>query len=411
MAQIFLNFVTGYEERGQRVTVVDLKKIRRNYLRGFFLIDLLSILPINYVEQIVRQGGSATGGKGDLKTLKILRLVRLTRLLRLARVKKLLKTYTEMMENMAGIFSLLSIIILALFLSHFVSCVWYYIGSIEGGWVENTFDCGDGSAGGDALAAPCEHSGKDLGARYLATYWWSLTLLLTAELSNNIIPFTNGEIIFVILLQLMGAIVFGFIIGTVGTILMSWGLLEEKITRKLAELREFMKEKNVPVLTRKKVKKYMEEYYRSKTSYDEREVVENLPPAMAVELLDSIYRGTLLKVPIFKDLDEVNFAIAGYILSPCESFDDRESWSLFIQDVICKICLYMKPIRVPKGEYVFKEKERGREMYIIQEGRVQIMRYGLTIGVLHKNCFFVSTKAHSLTGPVPSLSCVTSTTT
>ena len=136
-----------------------------------------------------------------------------------------------------------------------------------------------------------------------------MTLLLTAELSNNIMPFTNGETIFVILLQLMGAIVFGFIIGTVGTILMSWGLLEEKITRKLAELREFMKEKNVPVLTRRKVKKYMEEYYRSKTSYDEREVVENLPPAMAVELLDSIYRGTLLKVPIFKDLDEVNLAI------------------------------------------------------------------------------------------------------
>ena len=39
MAQIFLNFVTGYEEREPRVTVVDLKKIRRNYLRGFFAID------------------------------------------------------------------------------------------------------------------------------------------------------------------------------------------------------------------------------------------------------------------------------------------------------------------------------------------------------------------------------------
>ena len=68
--------------------------------------------------------------------------------------------------------------------------------------------------------------------------------------------------------------------------------------------------------------------------------------------------------------------------------------------MICKICLYMKPIRVPKGEYVFKEKERGREMYIIQEGRVQIMRYGLTIGVLHKNCFFVSTKS-----PQPDRTC------
>ena len=163
------------------------------------------------------------------------------------------------------------------------------------------------------------------------------------------------------MLQLMGAIVFGFIIGTVGTILMSWGLLEEKIARKLAELREFMNEKNVPKPTRKKVKKFMEEFYRSKAGYDEREVVNALPPAIALELLDSIYRGTLLKVPIFKDLDD---------------------------DVICRICLLMKPMHVAKGEYVFKEKEAGREMYIIREGRVQILRFGMTIGVLHRNCFF-----------------------
>lgn len=183
----------------------------------------------------------------------------------------------------------------------------------------------------------------------------------TAEMSNNIQPHSTGEILFVIMLQLMGAIVFGFIIGTVGTILMSWGLLEEKISRKLAELREFMNEKGVPKKTRKKVKKFMEDYYRSKAGYDETEVVYALPPSIALELLDSIYRGALLKVPIFKDLDE---------------------------DVICRICLLMRPMHVAKGEYVFKEKEVGREMYIIREGRVQIMRFGMTIGVLHKNCFF-----------------------
>ena len=52
-------------------------------------------------------------------------------------------------------------------------------------------------------------------------YWWAITLLLTAELTNHIHPHSNGEIVFVIVLQLMGAIVFGFIIGTVGTILVS----------------------------------------------------------------------------------------------------------------------------------------------------------------------------------------------
>ena len=59
------------------------------------------------------------------------------------------------------------------------------------------------------------------------------------------------------------------------------------------------------------------------------------PPNIAVELLDTIYRGTLLKVPIFKNLEE---------------------------DVICRICLLMKPMKVSKGEFVFEEKEPGREM-------------------------------------------------
>jgi hypothetical protein len=254
------------------------------------------------------------------------------RLAVVVRVKRLLKAYIEMFENLAGIFSLLSIVIVAIFLSHFVSCMWYWVGDSENGWVSKTFDC-------DPVAEEfdCVHGGAQIGDRYLATYWWSITLLLTAELTNHIDPHSNGEIVFVIVLQLMGAIVFGFIIGTVGTILMSWGLLEERITRKLAELREFMNEKNVPLATRKKVKKFMEDYYRAKAGYDETEVINNLPPNIAVELLDSIYRGTLLKVPIFKHLDE---------------------------DVICRICLLLKPRMVPKGEFVFQEKEYGCEFQL-----------------------------------------------
>ena len=92
--QIILNFVTAYEDKIAREIVIDLKKIRKQYFRGFFLIDFMSILPVNYVEQAMNAGaGQDTGGGGDLKTLKILRLIRLTRLLRLARVKRLLKTY------------------------------------------------------------------------------------------------------------------------------------------------------------------------------------------------------------------------------------------------------------------------------------------------------------------------------
>lgn len=38
----------------------------------------------------------------------------------------------------------------------------------------------------------------------------------------------------------------------------------------------------------------MEVLYRKKTAYDEREVLANLPPAMAKQLLDCMYRQQVL---------------------------------------------------------------------------------------------------------------------
>ena len=81
---------------------------------------------------------------------------------------------------------------MAIFLSHFVSCMWYWVGDSEeaDGWVAKTFEC-------DPIAQPvdCIHGGAEIGDRYLATYWWAITLLLTAELTNHIHPHSNGEIV------------------------------------------------------------------------------------------------------------------------------------------------------------------------------------------------------------------------
>jgi hypothetical protein len=162
--------VTAFYRQGGRSeskndVVVDLKEIRKRYSRGFLVVDVLSILPVSYIEQAI--GGDNEARGSNLKTLKVLRLIRLTRLLRLARVKTLLKKYTEMLENLGGVFSLLSIIVVALFLSHFVSCAWYWVGTLEAGWVSRTFECEE-----------CAHAGSTPFEKYLATYWWSLTLLL-----------------------------------------------------------------------------------------------------------------------------------------------------------------------------------------------------------------------------------------
>ena len=43
---------------------------------------------------------------------------------------------------------------------------------------------------------------------------------------------------------------------------------------------------------------------KSRTGYDVKEVLDHLPPKLAEELMDAMYKSTIARVPLFKDLDE-----------------------------------------------------------------------------------------------------------
>ena len=65
-----------FDEHGQ--WEFDNKKIAKHYLRGWFAIDLVSVVPFDLLGNVV--------GSDSLGQLKILRLIRLLRLIKLARV-------------------------------------------------------------------------------------------------------------------------------------------------------------------------------------------------------------------------------------------------------------------------------------------------------------------------------------
>ena len=90
---VVLNFFAAYddeEEPGK--IVVERSRIRSRYLRSWFLMDLISVIPLNYYQQMVSSGGADTASK--TKLFKILRMIRLAKLLRLARLQRLIKKYS-----------------------------------------------------------------------------------------------------------------------------------------------------------------------------------------------------------------------------------------------------------------------------------------------------------------------------
>lgn len=111
--RLVLNFHTTFVGPGGEV-VSDPKVIRMNYLKSWFIIDLLSCLPYDVFNAFDRD----EDGIGSLfSALKVVRL------LRLGRVVRKLDRYLEY-----GAAMLILLLCFYMLVAHWLACIWYSIG-------------------------------------------------------------------------------------------------------------------------------------------------------------------------------------------------------------------------------------------------------------------------------------------
>ena len=90
MTDIVLNFWTGVITE-DNVVLLDLKTIRRSYVKRWLAFDILSVVPLDYVALIVIETRSGSSTLLHASTaLRFLRLFKLLSLIRLFRVVKLM---------------------------------------------------------------------------------------------------------------------------------------------------------------------------------------------------------------------------------------------------------------------------------------------------------------------------------
>ena len=99
---ILLNFRTGIIDFDrQEEVILDKKFIRKRYLRGWFIIDVLSSLPFDYVYIIASSSSDGDADSGILQASRILRILKLTKLLsllKLLRVSRIVRYIKELEE-------------------------------------------------------------------------------------------------------------------------------------------------------------------------------------------------------------------------------------------------------------------------------------------------------------------------
>lgn len=121
--------------------VTDRKLIAKEYLLSWFLIDFLSIFPIEvFVSSAVENEEAnydATYANRVARMSRISKLYRLAKITKLIRVFKILKSKKKIHDNVLAnkeghAINRLAYFILILFIFvHFFGCLWIYVGRIE----------------------------------------------------------------------------------------------------------------------------------------------------------------------------------------------------------------------------------------------------------------------------------------
>lgn len=89
-------------------------KIWARYVKGFFIIDAVGLIPFHEVEV-----------GGGLKALKLLRLLRLFKLLRIIRSGRILKRLEDSLEIDYNVITLCKFLMGTMIIAHWLACMWY----------------------------------------------------------------------------------------------------------------------------------------------------------------------------------------------------------------------------------------------------------------------------------------------
>ena len=324
---IIIQFNTAYKSHLDLVT--DRKAIAKHYLKGWFFFDLVATLPFSWFFY-----------SRYSRLNKVLRFFRLARLFKLFGSSKTLNRARKLSFVNPSIMRLFILVFWILIVGHLVACGWIFIGGV--GTYSSTYT-----------------SNADV---YLEAFYWTITTLTTIGY-GDITPSTPVQFIYVIFVMLLGAAIYGFIIGNIANIIANIDVAKSQFREKMENIDTFLKYRDIPGDLQKRIHDYYDYLWDSRRGYEESKLLEDLPTSLKTQVAFFLNRDIIEKVPLFKNASKE-----------------------FVRDII----LNLKPVIYTPGDSVVTFGEIGYEMYFISRGEVDVTNEdgSITYATLTSGQFF-----------------------
>nr|XP_043618910.1 probable cyclic nucleotide-gated ion channel 5 [Erigeron canadensis] len=385
-----LEFRTAYIAPSSRVfgrgeLVIDPGQIAKRYMRWYFIIDFLSVLPLP--QFVIWRYLQRSKGSDVLATKEALRFIVLIQYVpRFARIVPL----TSELKRTAGVLAETAwagaayYLLLYMLASHIVGALWYLM-SVErnntcwkkacktskhdtdflycgneymtgyNSWISNSTailkeGCspeGDNPPFDFGIFNQALSSGIVFSTKFVQKYcyclWWGLQNLSTLGqgLKTSTYP---GETIFSIALAISGLILFALLIGNMQTYLQSLTIRLEEMRVKRRDSEQWMHHRLLPEDLQERVRRYDQYKWLETRGVDEENLVQTLPKDLRRDIKRHLCLALVKRVPLFENLDE---------------------------RLLDAICERLKPCLYTDSSYIVREGDPVDEMLFIIRGRLE----------------------------------------
>ncbi|KAH8048997.1 voltage-gated potassium channel [Aureococcus anophagefferens] len=281
MLDVVKHFNVGYFTSDMAL-VMDRQRIAKEYLQGWFLVDLVSSVPISDILELLSRS------KGDYMAL-----------------------LRDAFAKMFWLFFTL------LTLAHWLGCLLYFAVRLwsfpRTSWV--------------VLAGLVTHEGTPL-MNVLSRYLWCLHKILLVFVSvayeypatSQICMETTGwcrvESWITLLCLYIGTLFYALLISNLSAIVVNQNMSHRRFEEQLSTTLEFLRSKKIPKSVCRKVKEYYYLRYNDGRLYDEAMILDNLSPELRKEVWRCSSRELIPKVPLFREHTTAFFDALAVNLTP-----------------------------------------------------------------------------------------------
>ncbi|CDW89496.1 cation channel family protein [Stylonychia lemnae] len=336
LIDIILNFFTAFydeeflliEERKVNQNykyLIILQLIARTYLSGWFIPDIISIVPFDQIfssGQFNRLARFARIGK----LYKLVKMARLTRMLKIVKErKKLVKYLNEVLKIGIGFERLLFLMLIFIVLCHIFACLWIFVGLFDdtkNNWIYQK-----------------EYQDYKNFQLYITSFYFTVTTIVTVGY-GDITAQNTGERIICILLMIIGVIAFSFATGSLSSIISNYDSSQAKLKEKIATLNDIREQYQIGPKLFDELRKAIK-YDHSKNYNDVIQFMEELPHKLKIDLAMEIHRDIYQNVDFFKARDSQFIFWVGPLL---------------------------KPLLFSEQKYIYREGDEIKEIYFMTNG-------------------------------------------